>query len=80
MSLSNAGAPIPPLSLTPLQVCLAFNPQSTLIATGSMDRNAKLWDVETGVEVATLTVRVCVGGSFSMLLFGSTLCPTARSS
>ncbi len=22
-----------------------------------MDRNAKLWDVETGMEVATLTVR-----------------------
>lgn len=36
---------------------MAFNPQSTLVATGSMDATAKLWDVETGEEVATLTVR-----------------------
>ncbi|NXR97712.1 DAW1 factor, partial [Oxylabes madagascariensis] len=35
-------------------VCLSFNPQSTLLATGSMDTTAKLWDVETGEEVATL--------------------------
>uniref|UniRef100_A0A3B4ZLJ2 Uncharacterized protein n=1 Tax=Stegastes partitus TaxID=144197 RepID=A0A3B4ZLJ2_9TELE len=35
-------------------VCLAFNPQSTLVATGSMDTTAKLWDVENGEEVATL--------------------------
>ncbi|NXM55326.1 DAW1 factor, partial [Illadopsis cleaveri] len=35
-------------------VCLSFNPQSTLLATGSMDTTAKLWDVEKGEEVATL--------------------------
>ncbi|NXB95822.1 DAW1 factor, partial [Vidua chalybeata] len=35
-------------------VCLAFNPQSTLLATGSMDTTAKLWDLEKGEEVATL--------------------------
>uniref|UniRef100_A0A3P9BJS4 Uncharacterized protein n=1 Tax=Maylandia zebra TaxID=106582 RepID=A0A3P9BJS4_9CICH len=29
-------------------VCLAFNPQSTLVATSSMDTTAKLWDVESG--------------------------------
>lgn len=40
-----------------MQVCLAFNPQSTLVATGSMDATAKLWDVESGEEVATLSVR-----------------------
>ncbi|NXS52140.1 DAW1 factor, partial [Brachypteracias leptosomus] len=36
-------------------VCLSFNPQSTLVATGSMDTTAKLWDVEKGEEVATLS-------------------------
>ena len=35
-------------------VCLSFNPQSTVIATGSMDNTAKLWDVETGAEKFTL--------------------------
>ncbi|NXW70565.1 DAW1 factor, partial [Hirundo rustica] len=35
-------------------VCLSFNPQSTLLATGSMDTTAKLWDIEKGEEVATL--------------------------
>ncbi|NXM84134.1 DAW1 factor, partial [Oenanthe oenanthe] len=35
-------------------VCLSFNPQSTLLATGSMDTTAKLWDLEKGEEVATL--------------------------
>uniref|UniRef100_A0A671K9V0 Dynein assembly factor with WD repeat domains 1 n=1 Tax=Sinocyclocheilus anshuiensis TaxID=1608454 RepID=A0A671K9V0_9TELE len=35
-------------------VCLAFNPQSTLVATGSMDTMAKLWDVESGKEMSTL--------------------------
>ena len=38
------------------QVCLAFNGQSTLVATGSMDNTAKLWDVQKGHEVATLHV------------------------
>lgn len=42
-----------------LQVCLSFNPQSTLIATGSMDHTAKLWDVEKGNEVRTLSVSSC---------------------
>lgn len=27
-------------------VCLAFDPHSLLVATGSMDHTAKLWDVE----------------------------------
>ena len=37
-------------------VCLSFNPQSTIIATGSMDSTAKLWDVESGEELCTLLV------------------------
>ncbi|NWU23981.1 DAW1 factor, partial [Dyaphorophyia castanea] len=36
-------------------VCLSFNPQSTLLATGSMDTTAKLWDLEKGEAVATLS-------------------------
>jgi len=39
-------------------VCLAFNPQSTVVATGSMDTTAKLWDVETGAEISTLSVSI----------------------
>jgi dynein assembly factor with WDR repeat domains 1 len=35
-------------------VCLSFNPQSTIIAAGSMDSTAKLWDVETGTELCSL--------------------------
>lgn len=35
-------------------VCLSFNPNSTLIATGSMDHTSKIWDVETGEEIFTL--------------------------
>ncbi|XP_072266205.1 dynein assembly factor with WD repeat domains 1 [Pyxicephalus adspersus] len=38
-----------------LQVCLAFNPQSTLVATGSMDTTAKLWDIKSGEEAFTLS-------------------------
>lgn len=38
------------------QVCLAFNPQSTIVATGSMDTTAKLWDVQKGAEISTLSV------------------------
>ena len=38
------------------QVCLSFNPQSTMLASGSMDRTAKLWDIETGEEIGTMTV------------------------
>uniref|UniRef100_A0A4W6FSF0 Uncharacterized protein n=1 Tax=Lates calcarifer TaxID=8187 RepID=A0A4W6FSF0_LATCA len=44
------------ITVSESNVCLAFNPQSTLVATGSMDATAKLWDVETGEEVASLTV------------------------
>ena len=40
-----------------LQVCLAFNPQSTILVTGSMDQTAKLWDIASGTEIATLRVR-----------------------
>lgn len=40
-----------------IQVCLSFNPQSTLVATGSMDTTAKLWDIQNGEEVFTLRVR-----------------------
>lgn len=36
-------------------VCVSFNPQSTIIATGSMDNTSKLWDVETGQERCTLS-------------------------
>ena len=39
------------------QVCVAFNPSSTIVATGSMDTTAKLWDVQTGAEITTLEVR-----------------------
>ena len=38
-------------------VCLSFNPQSTLIATGSMDTTAKLWNIADGKELHTLAVR-----------------------
>jgi len=38
------------------QVCLNFDPKSTKVATGSMDTSAKIWDVETGVELCTLSV------------------------
>ena len=29
-------------------VCLSFDPHGMLVATGSMDNTAKIWDVETG--------------------------------
>jgi dynein assembly factor with WDR repeat domains 1 len=35
-------------------VCLAFDPNGYLLATGSMDGTAKIWDVETGQEIYTL--------------------------
>ena len=35
---------------------MAFNPQSTVVATGSMDTTAKLWDVQKGAEISTLSV------------------------
>lgn len=35
-------------------VCLSFDPHGMLVATGSMDHTAKLWDVETGQEIFNL--------------------------
>jgi len=35
-------------------VCLSFNPQGNIIATGSMDNTAKLWDVDTGAGVCSI--------------------------
>lgn len=35
-------------------VCLSFDPNGILVATGSMDNTAKLWDVETGEEIFSL--------------------------
>ena len=35
-------------------VCLSFDPHGLLVATGSMDHTAKLWDVETGQEIFNL--------------------------
>ena len=43
-----------------VQVCVAFNPQSTIVATGSMDTTAKLWDVQKGAEVSTLSVSISI--------------------
>ena len=37
-------------------VCLAFNLQSTLVGTGSVDHTCRLWDVATGQEAAVLVV------------------------
>ena len=31
-----------------------------MIATGSMDTTARLWDVQTGQDVATLSVSICL--------------------
>lgn len=38
-------------------VCVAFNPHGNVIATGSTDNTAKLWDVGTGKLICTLAVR-----------------------
>lgn len=64
----------------PLQVCVTFNPQSTLVATGSMDTTAKLWDVESGNEVSTLAVRIsgCVPILFCPLPSVEALWPSKR--
>lgn len=32
-------------------VCLCFNAAGTVVATGSMDNTARLWDVETGGNI-----------------------------
>ena len=50
-------------------VCLSFNPQSTLVATGSMDTTAKLWDVHSGHEVATLAVDYVIQCSLVIIYF-----------
>ena len=39
-------------------ICLTFDPQSTLVASGSIDGTARLWSVEHGNEKATLAVSV----------------------
>lgn len=41
-------------------VSVTFHPQSTMVATGSMDTTAKLWCVEKGVELHTLAVSEAV--------------------
>lgn len=35
-------------------VCLSFDPNGAVVATGSMDNTARLWDVETGECLHTL--------------------------
>ena len=35
-------------------VCLGFDPHGLLVATGSMDHSAKIWDVEQGKELFSL--------------------------
>jgi dynein assembly factor with WDR repeat domains 1 len=35
-------------------VCLSFDPHGEVVATGSMDSTAKLWDVSRGVELCSL--------------------------
>lgn len=39
-------------------VCISFDPQSVMVASGSMDHTAKLWDVETGKEILSLRVEI----------------------
>jgi WD40 repeat protein len=35
--------------------CVAFSPNSKVLASGSLDQTIKLWDVATGKELRTLT-------------------------
>lgn len=48
---------------------------SSLVATGSMDTTAKLWDIQSGQEAHTLTVQAGEEGSVWHLL-GFALIPT----
>jgi WD40 repeat protein len=61
----------------------AFSPDGLLLATASTDDVAKLWDVSTGVEVATLsghsgTVMSCAFAPFGLLLATTSTDTTAR--
>ena len=35
-------------------VCASFDPLGDIVATGSMDHSAKIFDVETGKEISSL--------------------------
>ncbi|MDT3439661.1 MULTISPECIES: Hsp70 family protein [unclassified Pseudofrankia] len=61
----------------------AFSPDGQLLATASTDDVARLWDVSTGVEVATLsghsgTVMSCAFAPFGLLLATTSTDATAR--
>ena len=38
-------------------VCLSFDPMSTHLVTGSMDKTSILWNVETGQAVMQIDVK-----------------------
>ncbi|WP_045877146.1 Hsp70 family protein [Pseudofrankia sp. DC12] len=61
----------------------AFSPDGQLLATASTDDVARLWDVSTGVEVATLsghssTVMSCAFAPYGLLLATTSTDTTAR--
>lgn len=39
--------------------CLAYNPQGTLIVSGSFDETLKLWDVGSGLYSSAISIRDC---------------------